>query len=159
MASPVMTFCVHCGQPVSPSDVFCGHCGSRQSSASSPPPPPPPASSSGITSQQAAVFSYTPFVGWLFSIFVLATDQFRAQREVRFHAFQALYLFVAYLIADRVLEPIFRPIRFPVNPGNLVEGAAILTGLYLMYQTSQGVLVRIPFLGELAEKSVAEQNR
>ena len=158
-----MPFCVNCGQPVTPTDVFCGHCGARQNAAAPPPPPPPRTSTSGLdtgfTPRQASIFSYTPWLGWIMALIVLATDRFRLEREARFHAFQGLYLFVAYLIADRVLKPTFRSAHLPLNPGGLLEFGIIVLGIYLMIQTAQGQLIRLPLLGDLAEKSVAEQNR
>ena len=45
------------------------------------------------------------------SIIVLAADKFRTNRAVRFHAFQGLYLFVAWLIVQQVIAPWFR--HFP----------------------------------------------
>ena len=38
------------------------------------------------------------------AIVVLATDRFRQDRVIRFHAFQALYLFVASLLNNSVLS-------------------------------------------------------
>src|SRR5207248_4430990 len=35
-------------------------------------------------------------------------------RTVRFHAFQGLYLFVAWLIVEWVLSPIFREFHYPI---------------------------------------------
>ena len=45
---------------------------------------------------------------------VLAADKFRNDRTVRFHAFQGLYLFVAWLIVEWVLSPIFREFHGPI---------------------------------------------
>lgn len=86
-------------------------------------------------------------------------DRFRHEHEARFHAFQGLYLFVAYLIADRVLAPFFRALHFPLNPGRLIEVAIVVGGVLMMIHTAQGRLFRTPILAELADKSVAEQNR
>jgi len=53
---------------------------------------------SGISPRTASILCYIPVVGWIASIIVLAADRFRNDHRVRFHAFQGLYLFVAWLI-------------------------------------------------------------
>ena len=43
-------------------------------------------------------------MGWIAAIIVLASQRFKAMPTVRFHAFQGLYLFVAWLMNDQVLS-------------------------------------------------------
>ena len=61
----------------------------------------------GISPRTASLLCYIPILGWIVSIVVLASARFRADSRVRFHAFQGLYLFVAWLIVDWVLGPCF----------------------------------------------------
>jgi uncharacterized membrane protein len=159
-----MPFCPNCGNEVNALDRFCARCGSPQ-----------PVSSggtggarqgawqdstmSGVSSNRASVLCYLPWVGWIAGLLVLATDRFRQDRTTRFHAFQGLYLFVAWLLIDLLADNLFdfgggRKLRILFNPLRLaIFGAWI----YMMVQTSQHKLVKLPFLGELADRSVDEQ--
>ena len=81
--------------------------------------------------------------------------------RVRFHAFQGLYLFVAWLIVDWVLGPMFGfafwgpPLHriFPALLKAVIFGAWI----FMIVKTSQDETYKLPILGDLAEKSVSEQ--
>ena len=97
-----MPFCTQCGAQVQPADVFCSKCGMRQAA---PGPVPRPDPLAGITPRTASMLCYIPIVGWIASIVVLASPKFRNERDVRFHAFQGLYLFVVWLLVDWVVAP------------------------------------------------------
>ncbi len=96
-------------------------------------------------------------VGWIVSIVVLAAERFRNSRETRFHAFQGLYLFVAWLFVDWVFSPfsnIAQPMRISAG---VMKVAVFGTWIFMLVKTSQGENFRLPLLGELADRSVSEQ--
>jgi uncharacterized membrane protein len=106
------------------------------------------------------MFSYTPYIGWVIAIVVLASARFRHNESVRFHAFQGLYLFVACLIMRWVLSPMIRfSDGFPMDDffRHMPELAVIGLGVFMMVKLSQGQSYRLPLIGELAERSVSEQ--
>jgi len=90
---------------------------------------------------------------------VLSSARFRADGRVRFHAFQGLYLFVAWLLVDWVLSPMFRMAGTPMHqvfPG-LMKAVIFGAWIFMIVKTSQDEVYKLPILGELAEKSVSEQ--
>lgn len=103
---------------------------------------------------------YIPIVGWIAAIIVLATSRFQNDRGVRFHAFQGLYLFVVWLLVDWVLEPF---VHMVPGPGAMKATTALLhvaifaAWIWMIIKTSQEQMYRLPIVGELAERSVAEQ--
>ncbi len=100
---------------------------------------------------------YVPFVGWIAAIAVLAGERFRHDRTVRFHAFQGLYLFVAYLIVEWVVGPFFRMLPgMHMRPDKWLALGLVILWIYMMIQTARDATVSLPILGELAEKSAAE---
>ncbi|MBV9769272.1 MAG: DUF4870 domain-containing protein [Bryobacterales bacterium] len=154
-----MPYCCQCGKGVGSHDAYCGVCGARQPGASGAPPPidylP------GIRPRTAALLCYIPILGWIVSIVVLASARFRADGRVRFHAFQGLYLFVAWLLVDWVLGPMlsFDFVGAPFHhilPG-LLKALIFVTWIFMMVKTSQDEMYKLPILGDLAEKSVSEQ--
>jgi uncharacterized membrane protein len=140
-----MPFCSQCGNQVDAADVFCARCGTRQ-----PTPAPPPAQAfSSITPRTASILCYIPGVGWIASIIVLAAERFRHDRTVRFHAFQGLYLFVAWLIEDWVLHPVFSSIpHMHLDP--LVKLALLCMSIFMIIKASQEEAYALPIIGELA---------
>jgi uncharacterized membrane protein len=103
---------------------------------------------------------YIPLLGWIAAIVVLATSRFQEDRAVRFHAFQGLYLFVAWLLIDWVLQPIFTsvPGGNPVRVlSSLLKISIFGAWIWMIIKTSQEQMYRLPIVGELAERSVAEQ--
>jgi uncharacterized membrane protein len=111
----------------------------------------------GWEDSKVASLCYIPFVGWVFGIITLAADRFRHARDVRFHAFQGLYLFVLFLVISWVFEPIARGNHVTARISELLNLVVIGTGVFMLVKTRQGETIRLPFLGELAEKSVLEQ--
>src|SRR5581483_5831220 len=100
-----MPYCVQCGSSVGPADQFCGKCGSRQPiGAPGAAARPSPDLMTGISNRNASLLCYIPMVGWLAAIVVLASERFRREARVRFHAFQGLYLFVAWLMVEWVVS-------------------------------------------------------
>lgn len=111
----------------------------------------------GWPDNKVAGLCYIPFVGWVFAIVVLAAERFRNATEVRFHAFQGLYLFVVYLILKWVFDPLAAQNQAMQKITDLIQLVVIGGGVFMLIKTNQGNLIRLPFLGELADKSVSEQ--
>ena len=149
-----MPFCSQCGNQVTDTDVFCARCGGRQHAGpgrTSPGADP----LAGINPRTASILCYVPGVGWIVSIIVLASDRFRHDRAVRFHAFQGLYLFVAWLMEDWVLRPLFGRIpEFHIH--RIIEAALLGLSIFMMVKASHDEPYALPLLGELAQKSIAE---
>jgi len=152
-----MPFCSQCGNGVTDTDLYCGRCGSRQPVAGSPPPAGTHAVDplAGLHPRTASILCYIPGIGWIASIIVLASDRFRTNRTVRFHGFQGLYLFVAWLMTDLVIRPMFS--RIPNFHLHAVIQAVLLgMSIFMMVKASHDVPYPLPLFGELAQKSVAE---
>jgi uncharacterized membrane protein len=145
-----MPFCSHCGGQVSDQDLYCRGCGTRQPVTAAPP-------GEGLNPRTASLLCYVPFLGWIAAVVALASNRFRQNRSVRFHAFQGLYLFVAWLIVHWVLSPIpaFRWAR-GFHFHDMLELAVLGVSIFMMIKVGQGQDFSLPILGELAQKSVAE---
>lgn len=159
-----MPFCTRCGKPVSDRDVFCASCGARQPIAVNTAANAAADYINGITPRTAALLCYIPFVGWIAAIVVLATARFRGELTVRFHAFQGLYLFVAWLLVSLVVAPFFAISFFTGGPhvpfiavSAMLKLVIFCTWIFMMVKVSHDENFKLPILGELAEKSVSEQ--
>jgi len=165
-----MAYCVQCGQAVGSADKFCAKCGTPQAGASSGP------SSSGystagrvqdfwsnISHRNAALMCYIPWVGWIAAIAVLASDRFRAEKRLRFHAFQGLYLFAAWLMVEWVIAPMLAfpasTVGFPFyrSISQILHLVIVGAWIFMLMKVSHDVDYRLPILGELADRSVSEQ--
>src|SRR5260370_13553818 len=146
-----MPFCSQCGNQVDPADVFCGKCGARQPVTSRPADP-----FASITPRTASVLCYIPGIGWIASIVVLASQRFRTNRMVRFHAFQGLYLFVAWLIEDWVLKPIFAEIPH-AHINAILQTALFFVSCFMVIKASQDEAYSLPIIRELAQTSPSQQ--
>ncbi len=164
-----MPYCCQCGTEVGAADRYCLRCGSAQPAAASSQtnrlqdhPSLNNIDAGFWTGKNASRMCYIPWFGWIAAIIVLASDRFRRDFEVRFHAFQGLYLFVAWLLVDWVVSPLLRMTRYgfwqPLPRGGGVLHLLILAGwIVMLVKVSQGQHYRLPILGDLAERSVAEQ--
>ncbi len=136
-------------------DVYCARCGARQPSAAVRPPADP---FGNMPPRTAAILCYVPWVGWIASIIVLASTRFRDNLELRFHAFQGLYLFVAWLIVDYVFRPLFQIMPGASFPFERLFQLAILgIWIFMMIKASHQERYSLPVIGDLAERSVAER--
>ena len=81
----------------------------------------------------------------------------RNDRNVRFHAFQGLYLFVALLLVEWVLTPMFRVIHEPMfRVDKLLQALILFVCVFMIVKASQEETYSLPIIGELAARSAAE---
>ncbi len=157
-----MPYCCQCGTTVGSSDQFCSKCGLRQP-GKSPPPFNPGDFMNGISSRNASLLCYIPMVGWIAAIVVLASQRFRQETRVRFHAFQGLYLFVAWLLVEWVVSPALYVTSYGFgNPfARLATGGLHLlifaAWIVMLIKITHNEDYRLPIVGELADRSVSEQ--
>ncbi len=151
-----MPFCTNCGARVHDAAAFCSNCGTAQ----------PRATAQftdfldNISNRTASILCYIPVFGVIPAIIFLASQKFRRNIWVRFDAFQALYLFVAWLILSSALPTLISGL-----PGwglehlvfALIKLAVILCWIYLLVKAAQTQQVRLPVLGDLAARSAFEQ--
>jgi uncharacterized membrane protein len=158
-----MPFCSQCGNQVRDIDVYCRRCGAQQpqDGPGAAAPPPRPAQSAthdifgGMPPRTASILCYVPGLGWIASIIVLAAERFRHNKTVRFHGFQGLYLFVAWLLEDQVMRPIFG--RIPgMHLHAMVQVVLLAASIFMMVKASHDEAYSLPLFGELAHKSMTE---
>ncbi len=153
-----MAFCCQCGKPAGDADAFCGACGTRQPGVAGGGKARKGDFFSNIDDRLASMLCYIPVVGWIPSIVVLASQKFREDRRVRFHAFQGLYLFVGWLIVDWGFDSFWgfgHFMRFSLE--GMLKMAMMFVWVFMIFKTSQRVDFRLPLVGELAERSLSEQ--
>ncbi len=148
-----MPYCSQCGSAVQNTDLYCAKCGTRQ-----PGVPPGRDLAAGFSPRTASILCYLPWAGWIAAIVVLASNSFRNNRTVRFHAFQGLYLFVAWLIVQWVFKPVSVFMPGPHIPlAAILQFVLLAISIFMMIKSSQDEVYSLPILGELAERSLAEK--
>jgi uncharacterized membrane protein len=160
-----MPYCVQCGQTVGTLDKFCAKCGTPQSGASGTASGPGRVQDfwTNISQRNAALLCYIPWVGWIAAIAVLASDRFRAEKRLRFHAFQGLYLFAAWLMVEWVFTPMLAipvsTVGFPFyrTVSQLLHLVIVVAWIFMLMKVSQDQDYRLPLIGDLADRSVSEQ--
>ena len=169
-----MPFCTQCGTQAGANDRFCGKCGARQPGNPSGDGAPNPWRAQnqadwaqGVSNKNASLLCYIPWMGWIACVFVLASQRFKRDTvegpEVRFHAFQGLYLFVAWLIVDWILSPALSYSGMGLHRafsgalGGLLHLVILAAWIMMLIKTSQNEHYRLPIIGEMAERSVQEQ--
>jgi uncharacterized membrane protein len=165
-----MPFCTQCGHEANSADAFCGQCGARQSAGGATPNAPPNSPPrpftnpplqdplAGLSPRTAAILCYVPAIGWIAAIIVLAARKFKDNHLIRFHAFQGLYLFAAWLVVDWVVGPMMRFTPGPSKPVELLLHAGLLAvSIFMMVKTSHDEAYVLPIIGELAQRSATEQ--
>ena len=145
-----MPFCSQCGNQVHQGDAFCARCGGKQ------PVEARPGGDlfAGITPRAAAALCYVPVAGWVASILVLSAARVRDHYTIRFHAFQGLYLFVAWLLVKEVIGPMFRTLPGPaIRIDILLQTVLMGAWIFMLIEASHERIYSLPVIGELAEKS------
>ena len=154
-----MAFCPNCGAQATGS--FCPNCGTALSSGgagaggASYSPPPPTASSAGLTENVAGALCY--LLGLLTGIIFLVLAPYNQNKTIRFHAFQSIFFNIAVIVFYIVwgfvafaLAFITHGLGFLLYPlfGLLIFGL----WLYLMFSAYSNKKVKLPVIGDLAEK-------
>src|SRR5579863_1506213 len=161
-----MPFCTQCGQEAGNTDAFCAHCGSRQSPPDAAPPRPKSSTNTppmhdplaGLSPRTATILCYVPAIGWIAAVIVLAARKFKDNHLIRFHAFQGLYLFAAWLVVDWVVGPIVHLSPGPSRPLELLlHGVILFVSIFMMVKASHDEAYVLPIIGELAQRSATEQ--
>lgn len=153
-----MPFCSQCGNRVGDADAFCGACGTRQPGGRAFPLPGVVDPLSGISPRAFSIMCYIPVIGWVASIIVLGARRFRTDLTLRFHAFQGLYLFGAWLLVEWAVSPIFSAMPHGVpRIDHLLKAVIMVVWVFMLVRTSQGVVFSLPLLGELAHRSAHER--
>jgi uncharacterized membrane protein len=163
-----MAFCANCGSQVT--GTFCQNCGTPMAGAANPsganapgasasagptpgyaPPPPAGVASTGMTENVAGALCY--LATFITGIIFLLLAPYNQNKFVRFHAFQSIFFFVAYiaiLIILSMLSFVTHGIAFLLYP--VVGLGFFILWLYMMFSTYNNKKVKLPVIGDLAEK-------
>jgi uncharacterized membrane protein len=141
-----MPFCANCGVAVE--GQFCARCGAPIGGGL--PPVPPPGSAAGLTDNAAAALCYV--AGAVTGIVFLVLAPYNQNRLIRFHAFQSIFLTVAWILFWTLANIVFSILGvfrlFMLSP--LIGLAGFILWIYLIASAYQGKKVVLPFIGPLA---------
>lgn len=171
-----MAFCANCGAEVT--GRFCQKCGAPAAGpppgtspgttpetnpvnippAVQPLPPPPQYGTTGMTDNVAGALCY--LVGFITGILFLVIAPYNQNRNIRFHAFQSIFLSIAWVILWIVVTIIslaFQALPFLGLFVSLVLHFCLWIGglivwLYIMFKTYNGQKVVLPVVGPMAER-------
>ncbi|MFL6350343.1 MAG: DUF4870 domain-containing protein [Bryobacteraceae bacterium] len=114
-----------------------------------------------MSDRTASILCYIPVFGVIPAIVFLASQKYRSNHRVRFNAFQALYLFVAWLIVSSAI-PAFLITGVPgwgVEHAifGVLKLALFICWIYLLIKAANQEQVKLPIIGDLAARSTSEQ--
>jgi uncharacterized membrane protein len=115
---------------------------------------PPPAvavvQSAGMEENVASMLCY--LFGWLTGVLFLVLDPYKSNRNIRFHAFQSIFLNLAMIALFIVMSIIVAIIHILALLMPLVWLAFLGLVIFLMYKAYNKEKVVLPIIGPLAEK-------
>lgn len=163
-----MSFCKACGKELPEGNMFCPSCGVSVTAAAAGTPVAATAGGGSVAVADASTTqpmatnvagALTYLAGFITGIIFMATEPYKSNSFVRFHAFQSIFFNVAWIafwmvwmVISAILTPltagIFGLIALPVMLILALVGFG--TWLFLMYQAYQQKLFRLPFIGKYA---------
>jgi uncharacterized membrane protein len=140
-----MAFCNTCGAQIADGTTTCAACCSRPGTV-------PVAVTSGLADNVAGMLAYITFIP---AIIFLVTPPYNQSRFIRFHSFQSIFLFVAVVaiqigLSVLTIVPFLIFITAPLHM--LVALAALVVWIILLLKANQGLMYKLPVIGDLAEK-------
>lgn len=156
-----MAFCASCGSPVE--GRFCPKCGAPMGAAA-----PmaqaggagaqPVAAQGGLSVNAASALCYV--LGLITGILFLVIAPYSQNRAVRFHAFQSIFLNVAWIgvwIVETMISVMLWRISFALYSMlgllfTLVGLGFFILWIFMIVKAYQGQKVMLPVIGALAEK-------
>jgi len=163
-----MSFCKACGKELPEGNAFCPSCGAAVSAAAPAAPVAATAGGGAVAMSDASAAqpmatnvagALTYLAGFITGIVFVATEPYKSNSFIRFHAFQSIFFNVAW-IAIWMVWMVVSAILTPLTAGlfGLVALPVILilsltgfgTWLFLMYQAYQQKLFRLPIIGKYA---------
>ncbi len=147
-----MAFCGSCGAPVE--GKFCAKCGAPVGAAAPPPggaaPQLAPAAT-GMSDNAASALCYV--LGLITGILFLVLAPYNQNKTIRFHAFQSIFLNVAWILCWWVIHIVFLAVHMfslllLVSP--LVGLAFFILWIYMIISAYQGKTVILPVIGPIA---------
>jgi len=158
-----MPFCPSCGAEVA--GTFCAKCGSAVPGAApaggAVPPPqggyqPQPAAA-GMADNVAGMLCY--IAGFITGIIFLVIEPYNKKPNIRFHAFQSIFLNVAVIVIEIVFGIVLGILMRIIGLFGVLALfyplfglLCVLLWLYLLISTYQGKTVVLPIIGPLAQK-------
>jgi uncharacterized membrane protein len=149
-----MAFCPNCGTQAGTA-AFCPNCGTALGGSASSPGASyvPPGSSStlqapGLTENVASALCY--LFGLITGIIFLVLAPYNQNKTIRFHAFQSIFLNIAMTVLSILLPIATHGIALLLFP--LFGLLVFVLWLYMMYTAYNNKKVKLPIIGDLAEK-------
>ncbi len=156
-----MPFCAKCGTSINDGAGFCNACGAPAGGAAAPPAYSGP-SAAPLSSNIIGALTYLG--GLITGIIFLAVAPYNKDPFVRFHAFQSIFLSLAYIVFSIVLGAVFG-MFFAAGAGflwslltlaiSLVRLAFLLLWLFMMYKAYNNERYSLPIIGPLAASKAA----
>ena len=171
-----MAYCPNCGAAVT--GRYCQQCGTAVGAPgpgpTTPPPEPPPpgvhpsdvhplppptaVTNAAMTDNMAGALCY--LFGFITGILFLVLAPYNRTRLIRFHAFQSIFLNIAWLVLWIVVTIILIPFRLIPFLGIFIAIVlhtalglgGIIVWLYMMFKTYNGEKIVLPVIGPMAER-------
>ncbi|HLH03235.1 MAG TPA: DUF4870 domain-containing protein [Bryobacteraceae bacterium] len=155
-----MAFCPNCGTQAT--GAFCPNCGAALGGATANPNPnpnataggyvpPAAASAPGLETNVASALCY--LFGLVTGIIFLLIAPYNQNKTVRFHAFQSIFLHIGLIIIGIILSMFgimthgLGLILFPI-----FWICVLILWLYMMWSAYSNKMVKLPVIGDLAQK-------
>lgn len=158
-----MPFCPNCGAQTN--ERFCANCGAQvggpapgAAPGAGAPPPPPPVAGAGLQTNAAAALCY--LLGLITGIIFLVLEPYNRNPEVRFNAFQSIFLnvaWIAYWIISMVIAAalsIFGLLIYFLNV--IISLGFLVLWLFLMWRAYNNNSLELPIVGPLARQQAGK---
>jgi len=145
-----MAFCATCGSAVE--GQFCAKCGSAVGAAPSAASGPAMQASGAMADNAASGLCYV--VGLITGIIFLVLAPYNKNPVVRFHAFQSIFLNVAWIVVSYGLTIILGIMHLwsLLFLSSLAGLAFVVLWIVMLIQTFQGKKIVLPLIGQIAQQ-------
>lgn len=144
-----MAFCANCGAELAAGANNCSKCGKpagQSAGGGAAAAAAPAAATGGLEDNVAGLLAYVTVIP---AIVFLVLEPYNRKRFVRFHAFQCVFLTVAFIALDIVIGflPIINLILWPI-----VGLAWLVLHIVCALKAYNNQMFKLPVIGDLAEK-------
>lgn len=142
-----MAFCNMCGAQIADGTTTCAACSARAAAA--------PIAASGAPGMADNVAGMLAYVTIIPAIVFLVVEPYNKNRFIRFHAFQCLFVCLAWIVLWFGLGiiahiPFLGWLTVLIWP--LIGIAGFIVWIILLLKANQGLKYKLPMIGDMAEK-------